>query len=118
MTLAFYVHALDVVGRSIFPMRTSLMIAISILGRYNANHPGKLNDYIELHMFDSVPTSGLNLTFREMWGCLGDIHPNSLPMHCPDIIFKMMSIRGLYLRVALFHTMILTMTLGMQSIIR
>lgn len=67
------------------------MKAVSILEEYNTNHIGKLDEYIKLHVFGSIPGSGLNWTFREDWGVLVDIHPNSLPLGCPNMIFKMMS---------------------------
>ena len=67
------------------------MEAVSILTQYTTNHIGKLDEYIKLHVFDFIPAPGVSWIFREGWGDLVGIHPNSLPLDCPHMIFKMMS---------------------------
>ena len=89
LTAGFYIHSPDVAGWYLFPMRTSLMTAVSILEEYNANHIGKLVDYIKLHVFESVPLSCLSCVFKENWGSFVDVHQEILPLDCPDIIFMM-----------------------------
>jgi hypothetical protein len=65
------------------------MIAVSILKEYNANHAGKLDEYIRLHI--CRPGSGFAWIFKDEWAGLAALHPNSLPLECPDMIFNMMS---------------------------
>lgn len=67
------------------------MIAVSILEKYNAKHIDKLNDYINLHVFDSIPSSGVSSTFAKTWGSFFDVLLNYLSMDCPDTIFWTMS---------------------------
>ena len=74
---------------SLLPIRIFLTIAVSILKEYNANHPGKLDEYIRLHVCH--PGSDFAWIFKDEWAGLTALHPNSLPVECPDMIFKMMS---------------------------